>query len=296
MQIVALLLTVGIFLLTECFFSGSEIAIISSNRIRIKVLADQGIRRARLIQKLLKKSERLLATTLIGTNASVIASSFAANELFAELFGRRYAGFASLLLIPLILLFGEIIPKSISLRNAERISLFSIYLLFLVMILLYPLIAMTGNLALMLFGKSESRSRKKNPFATREELKIIMESEKHLKGSYETTIFNRILGFAEGGIKEHMTPSSRIFSASRRSSLRDLVLLVKRSGHSRIPIYEEEKGNIIGVFDAKDLLVTQNPAESISSKIQKVLVVKEEEKTQNLLDEFDKPIESRLSL
>ncbi len=288
MEVIALLITVAIFLLSEGFFSGSEIAIISSNRIRIKVLADQGIRGARLIQKLLKKPERLLATTLIGTNASVIASSFAANELFAVLFGRRYSGFAILILIPLILLFGEIIPKSLSLRSAERISLFSIYPLYLIMILLYPLIALTGNLTLILFGRSKSHKRKKNPFATREEIEIIIKSEKNLKGHYETTIFNRILGFTEGRVKEHMTPLPRIFSASKKSSVRELVLLIRRSGYSRIPIFEGEKSNIIGVVDAKDLLETKDSAEPIGSKIRKVLAVREEEKIQNLLKDFQK--------
>jgi CBS domain containing-hemolysin-like protein len=173
-------------------------------------------------------------------------------------------------------------------RNAERISLFSVYPLFLIMMLLYPLIAMTGNLALTLFGRSASRKKKKNPFATREELKIIIKNEKNLKGRYETTIFHRILDFAEGKIKEHMTPSSRIFSASRKSSVRELVLLIQRSGHSRIPIYEGEKSNIIGVVDAKDLLDTDDPAAFILSKTQKVLVVKKEERIQNLLKDFQK--------
>lgn len=288
MEIVSLLLLVTIFLLSEGFFSGSEIAIISSNRIRIKILADQGIRRASLIQKLLKKPERLLATTIIGTNASVIASSFAANELFAGLFGRRYSGFAILILIPLILLFGEIIPKSISMRNAERISLFSIYPLYLTMILLYPLIALTGNLAMMLFGMKKSHKGSKNPFVTREELKIILTSEKNLKGRHETAFLNRILSFAEGRIKEHMTSSPKIVSASRRSTVKELVHIITKSGYSRIPVYEGGRSDIVGVVDAKDLLDLTDPAESIESKIRKVLVVKEEEKIQNLLKDFQK--------
>lgn len=288
MEILALLVAVILFLLSEAFFSGSEIAIISSNRIRIKVLADQGIKRASLVQKLLKKPERLLATTLIGTNASVIASSFAANELFAELFGRRYSGFAILILIPLILLFGEIVPKSISMRNAERISLFSIYPLYLTMITFYPLIILAGSLATMLFGRARLHKRRKNPFVTREELKIIIKSEKNLKGRYEKTFLNRILSFAEGTVKEHMTPSFKIVSTPRKSMVREVVQTITRSGYSRIPIYEGERGNIIGIVDAKDLLESINPTELIESKIRKVLVVKEEEKIQNLLKDFQR--------
>jgi CBS domain containing-hemolysin-like protein len=156
------------------------------------------------------------------------------------------------------------------------------------MIILYPLIAFTGNLALMLFGRSEHRKGRKNPFVTREELKIIIKSEKILKGRYETAILNRILGFAEGRIKDHMTPSPRIVSAPRKSSVRELVLLIKESGYSRIPIYEGHKSNIIGVVHAKELLETTDPAEPIGALVRKVLVAKEEEKIQNLLKDFQK--------
>ncbi|MEW5806119.1 MAG: hemolysin family protein [Acidobacteriota bacterium] len=288
MKIPLLLLAILLLLLTEGFFSGSEIAIVSSDRIKIKLLADQGVRRASLILKLLEKPERLLATTLIGTNISVISSSFAANELFATLFGRRYSGFAILFLVPLVLLFGETIPKSISRNNAEGIALISIYPLSAILVLLFPLVSLTGTFAMLFFGKDRILEKRKNPFVTREELKILLQSEKNLKERYETTFVNRIIDFAAAAVKDHMTPAFRIVSVPRDSKIIEVVCTIRESGFTRIPVYERERGNIIGLVDARDLLESKEDDETIESKIGKVLVIAEDERIQDLLKDFQK--------
>ena len=286
MKIPLLLAVILLSLLIESFFSGSEIALVSCNRIRIRVLADGGIRGARLILKLLKRPERLLATTLIGTNIAVIVSSFAANELFSTMFGRKYSGLAILLLVPLVLIFGETIPKSISRNNAEAIALFSIYPLSWIMLALFPLISISSAFATMILGKEKAKKRMKNPFVTKEELQIILTSEKSLQERYETALLKKILDFATASVRNHMTPLSKIISISKDFKIVDAIKTITESGFTRIPVFDGEKENIIGIIDARDLLETGKPDELIEAKIRKVLTVRENEKIQNLLREF----------
>ncbi len=288
MTLSPLIVIIVLSLLTESFFSGSEIAIVSCNKIKIKLLAEKGVGRASLILKLFKKPERLLATTLIGTNISVIVSSFAANELFAVLFGRPYSGFAILLLIPLVLIFGETIPKSISQNNAEAVALMAIYPLTLIMILLFPIISLSGSVAALVLGKKKRGEGSKNPFVTKEELKIILASEKILQEYHETVIVQRILDFTSARVKEHMTPLSKIVSMPSDSRSVDIVKAMTESGFSRIPIFTGRRENIIGIVDARDLLEKEDAAAAIGPKIKKVPSVRETEKIQSLMRSLQK--------
>ncbi len=288
MSIPFLTIIIALSLFTESFFSGSEIAIVSCNRIKIKLLSERGVGRASLIMKLFKKPERLLATTLIGTNISVIVSSFAANELFAVLFGRPYSGLAIILLIPLVLIFGETIPKSISQNNAETVALLAIYPLSFIMTLFFPVISLTGIVATLVLGKRKKGKGPKNPFVTKEELKIILSSEKILQEYQETAIVQRILDFTSARVKEHMTPFAKIISMPSDSHITDIVKVMEESGFSRIPIFAERKENIIGILEVRDLLDTDDTEEAIELKIKKVPSVIETEKIQNLMRSLQK--------
>ena len=156
------------------------------------------------------------------------------------------------------------------------------------MVILFPLISFAGNFATFILGKEKTGKGLKNPFATKEELRIILTSEKSLQGRYETVFVRRILNFASATVREHMTPISRTVSMSKNAKVVDMVRIIAESGFSRIPIFDGEERNIIGIIDARDLLEKSNMDETVESKIRKVLTVHENEKIQNLLRDFQK--------
>ncbi len=141
---------IALCLAAEAFFAGSEVALISIDRSRIRRQAEAGSLAARHVLALLERPERLLSTTLIGTSLSVVAASFLANEMFARRFGPDLSAWAIAMMIPLILLFGEILPKTISRRHAEAISLRVVFPLRLVMFVLSPVVVLASGVARLL--------------------------------------------------------------------------------------------------------------------------------------------------
>ncbi|HLC21279.1 MAG TPA: CNNM domain-containing protein, partial [Candidatus Methylomirabilis sp.] len=117
-----LVILIGCLLLLEAFFSGSEMALISCDRIKIRHLAGEGVTGAQVAERLLQRPDRLLATTLVGTNLCVVTSSTAATVLCLFLLGEGREYYATVLLAPLVLLFGEMVPKAYFRQHADRLT------------------------------------------------------------------------------------------------------------------------------------------------------------------------------
>ena len=121
-MVLGILMAIIFFVLWEAFFSGSEMAVISVNRIKMEQLAQQKLSRAVLLKKMLSSPDRLLSTTLVGTNLSVVASSAIATALIAAGLGQGYAWLTPVIMTPVILIFGEAIPKAVARFYADKIT------------------------------------------------------------------------------------------------------------------------------------------------------------------------------
>lgn len=274
-------------LILEGFFSGSEIALVSARRARLTHLADRGSHSANKVLRLMREPQRLLSTTLMGTNLCTVTATFAANELFVRLWGRQYAGLALLVIFPSTLILGEVIPKNLYRMRATGMALIVIYPLHFFRFLFYPVVSIASVLARGLtYLLTLSRGRR-YPYITKEELKLVIATEPpHDVTPDESRMVYRLLSLSATKARQIMTPLSQIAMVSEEASLREVVQLIHSSGYSRIPVYKSKRSNIIGIVHAKDLLRAPSGTRqegSIGRFIREVLSVAEGTKIDKLL-------------
>lgn len=247
-----------ICILAEGFFAGSETGIVSSNRIRMIHLADKKNRSARIVISFLENPEGFLSTTLVGVNLSVIIGSSVATYMISRFtaFQGREALLTTVILLPLVLIFGEMTPKIIYRQHPDTLSILSAYPLKIASIVLFPFVSIATKLGLFITKMFAAKAgMEKIPFLTREEIRhIMLEAEKDgildkLKINLTAEIFN----FGKRSVKSVMVPLGMAISASDQFTVKDIINLVSESGYSRIPVYNEREDNIIGVVDMSDL-------------------------------------------
>ena len=255
-MILLLFITIVFFILLEAFFSGSEMAVISVNRIKMEQLAQSKVSQAVLLKKMLAHPDRLLSTTLVGTNLSAVISSAIFTMLIVTTFGEGYAWLTPVIMTPIILIFGEAIPKITFRHYADLIVFHIVKILQFFSLLFWPIILLTSAVTrTLLWPLGIKEKARKSLFVTREELKLLIkESKKDVEiKPYERSIIHRIFEFGSKKVKEIMVPLDNIVSVEANEDLARLKELSKTSGFSRILVYAENKQNIIGfanVFDA----------------------------------------------
>ncbi|HZI93467.1 MAG TPA: hemolysin family protein [Patescibacteria group bacterium] len=273
-------------LAAEAFFSGSEVALVSVDRNRIRRRAEAGSVTARHVQNLIDRPDRLLSTTLIGTNLAVVTASFLANELFARRFGPGASAWGIVLMIPLILLFGEILPKTFSRRHPETIALKVILPLRFAMLLMTPLVAITSGAARLFVRPFHARGGRL-PFVTKEELRMILHAEHRLALERdETSLIKHLVDFADAKAGEHMTPLVDVASLPHTAGLSQAVRLIHERGFSRIPIFADRVDNITGIVEAMDLIDASPEEASLARFIKLPFYVPVTARIDGLLEEF----------
>ncbi|MBN3038586.1 MAG: HlyC/CorC family transporter [Candidatus Omnitrophica bacterium] len=276
MSIFWLLFTAGIFVLLEAFFSGSEMGVISVNRIKLEQLAQSNVPSAVLIKRLLRFPDRLLSTTLVGTNLSVVISSALFTALVADTLGKQYVWLTTLVMTPIILIFGEAIPKAVFRYYADRITLRTAKMLRFFSVLFWPVaIAVTYIARIMLLPFRGKQEAKKSLFVTREELKLLIRESKkddEIK-PHERAIIHRIFEFGSKKVKEIMVPIKDVISIEAQDSPKRLKELSREKGFSRIPVYKGKKENIIGFANVFDALYEQDKCKRLLDCLRPVLYI-----------------------
>ncbi len=242
-------------LLLSAFFSSSETAFLSSKRIRIRHLAEEGDKRAKLVQKMMKDPEKVVAAIVIGNNIVNVAASALATSVALSIFGNEGVGIAIGVMTFLILVVGEITPKGFAVKNAERIALSFARPLFIVTRVLSPIATALNGIAQgfsRLFGKNID----KNPFLTGEEFKTLL-TMAHEEGSLEEEERERLRNvyeFSDIIAREVMTPRTDMVCVDVTASLEAVRDIIVKTGFSRIPVYKENVDHVVGILYAKDLL------------------------------------------
>ena len=249
------LIILFVLLIFSAFFSASETAIFSANKVKIRHLVEEGNRQAILTRRLLEQPGRSISTILIGNNVVNIGATALATALAISFFGSSGAGIATAVMSILILIFGEITPKTLASRRAEDFSLrVSRYILGLSKILL-PLIYIF-NLFTNILVKLLDGSHKEKHFITEEELRMLVNvgEEEGFIDEDEREMIDSIFEFDDTLVREVMVPRIDIDAVNVEETLENTIKLVLKAGRSRIPVYEQTVDNIIGVIYAKDLL------------------------------------------
>ena len=291
---VGILMVLGC-LLIQAFFTATEMALVSSNRLRIRHLSESGNRRAMRIQALLDHPEILLSTTLVGTNLFLVlgatVGSYQMAKILGKLLGREFQSvfplIATAVMLPLVLIFAEIVPKTLVRLRATEISLALCHPLRISYILLFPLIkvvSLASRGVIRVFGKD---TRPEKMFESDEDIKFLME-EGLRQGALteeERRMISRVFDFGETQAEEVMVPLIDVALAPEGSSVADIRAIVARTGHTRIPIYRERVDRIIGTVEAGDLL-TASASDPIGPIIRKPFIVPESKPLERLLEEM----------
>ncbi|MCO6413253.1 MAG: HlyC/CorC family transporter [Thiogranum sp.] len=270
MDAVWMILAMVALLLLEGFFSGSEMALVNADKIRLHARANQGHKGARLVLQMFERPDVLLTTTLVGTNIAVVVFTTLATLAMIRLFGEYGDLYAFLIFTPLLLTLGEIVPKSVYQQNADRLAPVVIHPLRLFRLLLYPVIAvfsLVARLAALLAG---GHGAAHNLFITRQQIRTVVEMAN--RGAhvdvFDHARIRRAARFADTSVGEAMVPLAEIIAIDRRYDTRTAFGLVRRHGYNRLPVYERNTGNVVGVvtltvWDLMDRELEERPLEEL---------------------------------
>ena len=270
MEAVLIILAMVVLLLLEGFFSGSEMALVNADKIRLHAKANQGHKGARLVLKLLERPDVLLTTTLVGTNISVVVLTTLGTLVMIRLFGEYGDLYAFLIFTPLLLTLGEIVPKSVYQQNANRLAPVVIYPLRLFRLLLYPVIGIFSLFARLAARLGGGRGAAHNLFITRQQIRTVVEMVD--RGAhvdvFDQARIRRAARFADTSVGEAMVPLAEIIAIDRRFDTRTAFGLVRRHGYNRLPVYERNTGNVVGVvtltvWDLMDRELEERPLDEL---------------------------------
>ena len=248
-----------VLLIFSGLFSGSETALVDLSIGRVEGLVKDGRRGAQALYQLKKDPSRMLTTILIGNNLVNIAASVIATVFATRLFGSSGPGIAVGLLTILILVFGEITPKSLATRYSERISLFVAPPLLFFMRLIYPLVWMFGHFTGWVHRMTGSKG---DPTVTESEL-ISMLGHGEKEGAIEhgeREIIERVFEFHDLKVRDVMTPLREIFALDGSQSVADALPKVAKKSFSRIPLYDGDRDNLYKVLYLRDLITALSGA------------------------------------
>jgi CBS domain containing-hemolysin-like protein len=279
------LLIIVCLLALEAFFSGSEMGVVSADKMRLRHDAAKGSRGARLTLKMLEKPEWLLATTLVGTNICVVGNTTVATGTVVRLFGEQYAWIAVALLAPLIWVFGEVVPKSVFQQQANAIAPVVVYPLRLASWLFAPILALFTLLSRALNRIVGSRSE--NPFPLRQEIMAMVETA-HPGGDIhpaERSMIGRVFRFGDTEARDIMVPLIDVVGIAQNATCGDVLQLAADKAHKRLPVYEERVDRIIGVVNALDLLL-EDPELPLAPRVMAVPYVPGSKPIHQLLLDF----------
>lgn len=250
--------TIVIFLLLEGLFSGGELALVASDRNKIRHKAKRGSRSAKVALKLLNRPDWFFSTTLTGTNLCVIINTSLATALFIGMFGLEKGELISIaVMIPLILIMGEIVPKSIFQRNAERVALRISWFIWISSFVLLPLVFLLSRItsgAVHLF--TEQRGTLYPRYITKSGLEYLLQNDGDRSDimASEKDMIRRIFDFTDATVDRVMVPLSNVTALSEKTSLREATTLAAERGFSRLPVYRDQSFNIIGILHSFELL------------------------------------------
>ena len=269
------------------YFSATETAFSSLNRIRIKNMAEKGDKRAKLVLDMLENFDGLLSSILIGNNIVNIACASVATVLFVKLLGEEQGpSVATIVITVVVLIFGEVSPKSIAKENPEKFAMFAAPFLNLLMIVLTPF-----NFLFKQWKKLLSKIfHTENDYSITEEelLTIVEEAEQEGRiDEQESSLIRSAIEFSEQEAIDILTPRIDIVGVSSEATKEEIAQVFAETNYSRLPVYKETMDHIIGIIYQKDFYnVVYDKDGDIESIIRPALYITESKKIGELLQEL----------
>lgn len=286
------LLFIILLLTLSAFFSSAETALTTFNRIRIGNLASEGDKRAQRVLEVTSNPNKMLSAILIGNNVVNLSASSLATALAIQIFGNAGAGIATGTLTVLVLIFGEISPKTLATINADKIALNYSGVILLLMKILTPVIFIINKLSMGFMIMLRVNVADGQNALTEAELRTIVDVG-HKEGVIEHEeheMINNVFDFGDSQAKEIMVPRIDMTFADINSSYDELIQIFRADKFTRLPIYENSTDNVIGTVNMKDLLLYEASREnfSVHDILRKPYYTYEHKKTIDLLIEMKK--------
>ena len=257
-QLIILLILLGL----SAFFSSAETALTTVNRMRIRGLADEGDKRAKTVMNITDNSSKMLSAILIGNNIVNLSAASLTTSLAYRLGGSMIA-MASALLTVLIILFGEITPKTMATLHAEKMSLAYAPVIHLYMKIMTPVIILINGLSSGILFILRVDPNARTDMMTESELRTIVDvsHEDGVIESDEKEMIYNVFDLGDARAKDVMVPRVHVTFADVNSTYEELIEIFREDKFTRLPIFEETTDNVIGTINMKDLLLYDNTGE-----------------------------------
>jgi CBS domain containing-hemolysin-like protein len=268
------LLLIVAFLLLKGFFSGSEIAMVNSDKVKLRHMAKTGDRGAGMVLKLFRSPDVILGTTLVGTNIATVTISTLGALIFIDHFGATGDLISVIVLTPILLILGEVVPKSIFQQKADTVASRAIYGLRFFSYLFYPVIFVFSRIARFVTRIVGGGTIPQNMFITREELRVMLDVSESAGGSstIDRKKIRRIIRFGDTTVGEAMIPLADVVGVNEVRPMKEAVRLVMRYGYNRLPVYRGNITNIKSVltlssWDLMDPEIMEKPTTDYISSV-----------------------------
>lgn len=283
---IAQIIIIIILLLLSAFFSSAETAFTMVNKIRIRSLIEDGNKRAITVGKIIDNSGKMLSAILIGNNIVNISASALMTSLTIRLWGSYATGIATGVMTVLVLIFGEITPKTTATIYAEKFALVYAPVVYFIMFIFTPVIFIIDMLSGVILKLIHVDANNKHNKITEEELRTFVQvsHEDGVIESNEKKIINNLFDFGDTEAKDVMIPRIDMTLADVNTGYDDIIELFRETKYTRIPIYEGNPDNVIGILNIKDLILSQHNDFNIRSIMRKPFFTYEHKNTSELFN------------
>ena len=284
-QLLILILLIGL----SAFFSSAETALTTVNKIRIRNLAEAGDKSAVTLTKVLEDQGKMLSAILVGNNVVNLTASSMSTTLAMTIWSNKAVGIATGVLTLVILVFGEISPKTISTLYSEKISLKYAKIIYMFMTVMTPVIYAVNVLSSGFLRLVHVDPNRKQEAITEDELRTIVEvsHEEGVIESEEKKIINNVFDFGDSVAKDIMVPRIDMAMVEVGATYDELIDIFREEKYTRMPVYEETTDNVIGIINMKDvLLIDRNEEFHVRDLLREPLYTYEYKNTAELMVEM----------
>jgi CBS domain containing-hemolysin-like protein len=287
---VILLWVAGAFVVVAMFFSAAEMAFIAANRLKLRHLAESGDRTAAEYLEAFRHPERILSTAKMGGPIAHVIAASAATFALLPVLGGAAPLIVTAALTPLMLVFGEIIPKAITREWATPLILWLYRPLTWAAVVLMPFVVVANGVVRALLRAVGARELDSRQFVSREELKALLALEPGEADvtTHEAELIGKIFDLGDTTVREVMVPLVEVAMLPEDAPPHDAIRMIHQRGFSRIPIYRERESNVVGVVAAMDLLSRGTEAERLAGLARQPYYVPESKRIDDLLREMQR--------
>lgn len=249
-----------VLLLLSAFFSSAETALTTVNKIRMRTLSEAGNKKADRVLRITDDSGKMLSAILIGNNIVNLSASSLATSLAISYFGNVGAGFATGILTFLILIFGEVTPKTKATIHADKMALSYALPIDILMKVLTPLIFIINKISMGVLFLLRVNPNSKDNLMTEEELRTILDvsQETGVIEDEERDMIHNVFDFGDSEAKEIMVPRIDMTFVQKDSSYAQIIKIFREDKFTRLPVYEDSTDHVIGIINMKDLLLCED--------------------------------------